>query len=92
MIDEHGFQDGFKIQTCSLVTPPLCRNETSVYSEPATFEASQQLYTTRDDLVDTHEYLAVVYSYTKNLVVKGAQVMFTIGNYLPQFQSIRFQC
>ena len=83
MIDEEGFQDGFIIETCSLVIPQVCNNKSHVYSEPAIFEASQRLHTTREDLVDTHEYLAVVYSYTKNLVVRGAQVIFTIGNYLP---------
>ena len=83
MIDEEGFQDGFIIETCSLVIPQVCNNESHVYSEPLEFEASQKFNITKEDLVFLKEYLSFVYSYTKKLVVRGAQVMFTIGNYLP---------
>ena len=85
MIEARGFQDGFLIQTCSSATPPSCKIITSAYSEPSMFEASQRLHTTREDLVDMQEYVAVVFSYTQNLVVRGAQAAFTPGNYLPQF-------
>ena len=82
IIDTRGYQDGFRIETCSLTTA-VCENETSVYFETSVYERTLRHHTIRDDLVDAEKYLAVIYSYTQHLEVEGAQVAFTIGNYLP---------